>query len=332
MLPEDTPSPLYRGNSNGSRGARPPTMIERHYAAYGRAQSPTGNAYGQGGQPFGSPNPYSDYQANRPMSPSFMPGQVISQPPMQQYGNPSPYFNPPTQSPVTAVPPYQSAYDDQGQLVRHASPANVPMPVQQPGEDYANLSRASVTPFQQAQYAEISRQLNIPPPVPQPEAIAEKLPSPFEDPREDNKIAPARPSSEFDPSHGAPIFPQVIDEPVPRIASNPPTLDLPQPTFSPVTVAFPGGQIAPSPMRSTFNDNSAPMDPPLSPRAATPQKGQVVDVPTRAYDGRETPVQIEYTGQSPTPVTGAPAGSAQVPKNGKRPETMYDDEDAYGGM
>jgi hypothetical protein len=331
MLPDDTPSPLYRGNSGG-RGARPPTMIERHYAAYGRAPAPAGGAFGQG-QPYGTPNLYNDYQQDRAPSPSFVPGQIVSQPPMQ-YANPSPFYNPPTQSPGAAVPPYNSAYDDHGNFVRRPSPPmmhpDMPAPVE--GE-YANLSRASVTPFQQAQYNAISEQLNIAPPLPQPDAVA-KLPSPFEDPHDDT--APARPSSEFDPAHGVPVTAYAVNEPMPRVASVPPTIDLPQPGFSPVTVAFPGSA-APSPMRGNFNDGSAAMDPPLSPRSAGPQKGQMVDVPSRGvHDGRETPVQIEFTGQSPAaaPVTapGAPSAAA-VPKDGvKRPETMYDDEDAYGGI
>lgn len=320
MLPDDTPSPLYRGNSGG-RGARPPTMIERHYAAYGRNQPAPGGAFGQG-QPYGSPNPYNDFQPDRPVSPSFNPGQIVSQP-QAQYANVSPFYNPPMQSPVTNVPPYNSAYNAQGQLVNQPTVGG--------GDDYANLSRASVTPFQQAQYAAISRQLNITPPLPQPEIVAAaKLPSPFEDPRED--IAPARPSSEFDPARGAQVSTLAVDEPIPRINSVPPTIDLPQRTFSPVTVAFPGSA-APSPMRGTFNDAGAPMDPPLSPRSAAPQKGQIIDVPSRAYDGRETPVQIEFTGQTPASAPVAAAAVSGAPKDGKRrPDTMYDDEDAYGGI
>ena len=84
--------------------------------------------------------------------------------------------------------------------------------------------------------------------------------------------------------------------------------------------------------------------PPLSPVTSSPQRAQFVDgLEARAHDGHETPVEIGFIGkeQSDTrdvqpPVQAKPEAvfKPSAPKVGssKRPETVYADEDAYGGF
>lgn len=382
VLADESPSPLYRGNSGG-RGPRPPTMIERHYLNLSAPQPPA-SAY-QPPQQYGAQNAYSDYSASPVTMGSFMPGEIVSpvspgpgSPPPQgyQYANvPPSFFSPMVQSPIASpasVAPYGSAYDQQGRLMRTPSSGAVALtrgnsvaqsPPQHPGlnappmpeNDYMDVTRASVTPYQAEQYAAISRQLNIAP-VPLPQLSEEheagedvhmpvpatdgnqSMVSPFTDPQENvSHYQSSRPSSEFHEhnSYGR------TDEPVPRVPSIAPVLpdiQVQQRAFSPLS--FPA---SPSPMRATFgvDANTAPAVrpdlPPLSPVASSPRRAQFVQNETRAHDGRETPVEIGFV-ESPasTPAPQATHHQTVVPAttstDKKRPDTLYDDDDAYGGF
>ncbi|KAH8110809.1 hypothetical protein DFH11DRAFT_1800800 [Phellopilus nigrolimitatus] len=343
-----------------------------------------------------------------PSSPSFVPGQYIPSrspaPPGAQYANAAPFFNPsfqsPMGSPVTVASYGGAQFDAHCRLMRTPSNATAPMvsrgnsfaQPQHPGSlqpaeesDYADLSRASVTPFQAAQYAEISKQLNIAPPTPlhQVSEVNEaeeyehvdrqRKPSmessPFDDPRAGStrssgnvddamKFNPSRPSSEFHPANS---FAHPAD-PSPRVASVPPTL----PEFEPTERAFsPIFPVAPSPRKPSFDmpnpyaaeDVAAEHSsigrvspkvdlPPLSPVLSTPQRAQFMNgLESDAHNGRETPVEIGFVAESPklsqapSPAPApAPAASVAPAKDQgqapghKRPDTMYDDEDAYGGF
>lgn len=77
--------------------------------------------------------------------------------------------------------------------------------------------------------------------------------------------------------------------------------------------------------------------PELTPATTSAQQGQVISVRDSVYNGRETPVQLGFA-PAPTPTQGAPAapgqaqpGRAPAARNG-RPETVYDTDDAYGGI
>ncbi|KAI5123217.1 hypothetical protein M0805_003982 [Coniferiporia weirii] len=399
-LRDDEPSSLYRGNSGG-RGPRPPTMIERRNMA-GFTSQPMSAP--QPSYPFGSPSPFNDFASPQP-SPSFGPGQIIpSFPPAHmegqaQYANAAPFFNPsfqsPMGSPVTVASYGGAAFDAQGRLVRMPSNAATPTlsrgnsmahphhpgsPPLPEDAEYADLSRASVTPFQAAQYAAISKQLNIPPPMPlhqvtegdEHEEYGQNLPvyednsgspmdlSPFDDPRSDVKhsfrdnagddLKPSRPSSEFHSVN--PIA--LTREPSTRITSIPPTLpelQMIQRAFSPVDYNFPA---TPSPRSATFDAPSmrnpagamqepSPLGraspkidlPPLSPVPHSPQRAQFVSgVESHAHNGRETPVEIGFVAESG--VVAPASKHAEPPRTQvsekRRPETLYDDEDAYGGF
>ncbi|KAL5513339.1 hypothetical protein ACEPAH_3738 [Sanghuangporus vaninii] len=397
MLRDDDAS-LQRGNSSGRGGPRPPTMFERHnqnIAAF--ATIPT--TYQSSSNSYGSANPFSDYASHSP--PSFTPGMYVpspatSQAPAVNYANVSPYYNPASQSPVGSPVTIASyggaAYNAHGNLVRVPSNAAASMlarnnSVLQPDENSDYLTRASVTPFQAAQYEAISKQLNIPPPMslqqvseadeteatnrvnqgnPLSTQIRDSAPfvSPFEDHQlntiqsgagavafeKDEKLEPSRPSSEF---HSAP-------EPASRVPSMPPSLPeirMMSGSFSPVAYNFP---VTPSPRKGSFDVASGRASPkvdlpPLSPVTTSPQRAQFVEgLEARAHDGHETPVEIGFIGKDESATrTDVPPSvqttkqaevRTEVPKTEgfeteapkapvpKRPETVYSDEDAYGGF
>ncbi|KLO11515.1 hypothetical protein SCHPADRAFT_941999 [Schizopora paradoxa] len=332
----DESGSLHRGNSDGYNARpRPPTMIERHYANI--APQVPGHAPSFGGIRPGEVMPSSG------LAPSVPPGSLFQQP---YYGNTM--GQTPLGSPVS-IGPYGSAYDSQGRLVRSPSSSaasalsrgksirdpfnDAQQPPPEEG-DYTDLSRASVTPFQAAQYAAISRELNIPPPVPTIPASADlnksgfSAPaSPFDDPKgqvaeeqpvkqavDDVAMPPARASSEF--QHHT--FGHYLDDS--RVASLPPMLS-PQQSANMLSpqeeMNFP---VSPSPLRSEFNISSTNV-------SALP-----------------SPVITAFAGQGPSVNSGSPLryavgeadddSSHNVPPKqpSKRPQSSYEDEDAYGGF
>ena len=165
-------------------------------------------------------------------------------------------------------------------------PASGPAPVDA-GSQYVDLSRSSVTPFQAAQYEEIHRHLNMPPPAPVLGSLSEeeypqrepvpKGPSPFADPSEDVLPPPS-------PVHSNRS----------RIDSSPPRLPELNPPMSPVYGLHPAPAEAPN-----KRTDASPADIPAA--------------PAPAHIARTNPTN----------------------PNQKRPDTVYtiyDDEDAYGGI
>ena len=220
---------------------------------------------------------------------------------------------------------------------------------QVPENDYADLNRSSVTPYQAEQYEAISKQLNIPVPkslprVPEDEATvnASSVPSsyhnalnddgPTPNPFDDDEYRPARPSSEFNPV--APDLSVIPESLKPRVVSKPPSLPEIQPVqhvFTPLQDSFPeNAQSKPSiDGQPGATRPASPKDlPQLSPTTASPQRAQVQP---GEHEGRETPVQIEYFSGEHHAQEAAPAANKK-PEPSARPATVYDDEDAYGGM
>jgi hypothetical protein len=213
---------------------RPPSMIERHMAspastfgAQYATQAPVAgtNAYGE---EYPSYNPDVQFA-------SFAPGQVVNYNAPPPKPLPNPFATPtkaqfgPIASPFAGPGQYeQQVYGDQGSLTRQLSSGSTttypvltrqssltnPHPHQEnaapvaavtarestvPDNDYVDLSRSSVSPFQAAQYAEISRRLKteVPSGLTTPEAaqsqfalaaaaVDRDLP-PLPPPKEDNE-------------------------------------------------------------------------------------------------------------------------------------------------
>ncbi|KAK7056415.1 hypothetical protein VNI00_002970 [Paramarasmius palmivorus] len=248
-------------------------------------------------------------------------------------------------NPHSPAPQY-AAFADPGRL-------STPMPT---GE-YVDATRSSVTPFQEAQYVAISQQLNAVPPqglnTPAVDAYVQSSGQPAQPasrpPTPPNKegASPIKDTvresvhSEFD-THAL-DFPAPPPSPGPnRMPSTPPTLpeirvesrgsfntyDFPASVSSnsstPVTAGFPSGVTAangqalavtgtafpttPSPLASSFAIDTPPNEPssPVSPSSPHPSL-------------------LVAGGATPRPAA-APAADK------KRPETVYDDDDAYGGI
>jgi hypothetical protein len=341
-----------------ARGPRPPTMFERHNQTlailprsdFGYQQNST---YGQS---YGAQNPFSDY--NAPQGAAFSPGMYLP----SNYSSPVPGSATPFMATEThsAVPSEAASglHDVAGSPTNGASSAlsrNNSFSYN-PESDYVDLSRASVTPFQAAQYEAISKQLNIPVPQPLPRvdegqeadignssalqhdsSIHPPFDGPTPNPFEDEDCKPARPSSDF--NHETPEDLATPDSLMPRVVSKPPSLPEihSQHMFSPIQASFP---TTASPRKESF-DISEPEDhrpsthmPQLSPTASSPQRAQVT---VGEHDGRETPVQLGFVGNKPSetnvqPKVDTPSSIENKTKAPIRPETMYDDEDAYGGM
>ena len=370
MIPggDDDMSGMSRAMSY-NHGARPPTMIEQKLA----------NAPASYGAPSMPSHPYGGYGRGYEQG-GFQPGQIVQPYSPATANSANPFFNAYGESPMgspVSVAPYDSQYDAYGNVIarqpsngssavlsRHTSATSKAVPEPPTGADgqYVDMSRSSVTPYQAAQYVEISRQLNTTPPqalpplsavnedaefdhhyqthavqdttqpldlqaqqqvlfeasqhlgVPQPTPRESSFPeSPFADPTmaaEQAQHIPRRASEEsLPPMPPAPAF---MSEQRERITSIPPTLPeihLQERAFSPVTADFP---IAPSSVR-----------PEPSPFAAS------FDIPS-------PPPDAHFPAAVPAPAAPAPAVRAQVGASGaKRPDTvytLYDDDDAYGGM
>lgn len=373
----------YRGgDGQGGFNPRPPTMIERHMA--NRTQfggdvppMPSLQQYSNlaaGGAASGYGNQY-DHPISR--QPSFSPGQVmpsINSPPPSATGAQFPMAN--GQSPA----PYDSAYNPPEQAVRHPSMAAamfdqygnpLALPPNGPQGDlgrqnsaggnahYADLTRSSVTPFQAAQYAEISRQLNEPSAALQvvneneepnssssdhtiianqsraPQSTNggdDYLPSPFEDPQipaEVHQYASVRSDQFLDaqqaPQPVSPIYSlhsQITPQERP-LSDMPslPEIQVPDRTFSPTSYDFPQTPSArPTPSPSHTN---------FSIPAALSSGGKFSkDLAPSAAESARVPAAPEATVPQPTK-------QEVTPKQSTRPTstyTVYDEADAYGGF
>ncbi|KAF8513421.1 hypothetical protein BU17DRAFT_68795 [Hysterangium stoloniferum] len=337
-LPDDGPAPPPAPSSN----PRPPTMIERKQANLAGRGYPQGGlqGYGQGGFGQGQPtygpapsgymsSPYQDSPYGRPPM-GYAQGQQVM-PPHQQTFSPiaSPPLHPPSPSiidetapPVSynnAHPVYFTRHDSMQSDVQSPQEHTLPNPYEaSQGAGYATLDRASVTPYQAKQYAEISRQLEASGP----------LPSPFEDP-----------------------VPSATNQ---RVDSSPPVLPAMR-AMSPVTGAMHSNDMmramSPPAARGFAVPSPISIPSPASPKspsfkAAMPMSPAVVTVPADMHVGRETPVQFGFNEPAVTAeISAPPAAVVKTPttsnpkrmsmaskKSVVRPETMYDEEDAYGGI
>ncbi|KAI9453402.1 hypothetical protein BJY52DRAFT_1189624 [Lactarius psammicola] len=315
---------------------RPPSMIERRHLnnASTPPRQPTlpnmypNNAYGSG---YGATN-YSQQ--------SFSPGQVVSP------NSANPFFSPPAYLPqaVTGEPspgmgPVAVAHQNSvtgGPFSPVVSSPDAADP------HYTDLSRSSVTPFQAAQYAEITEKLGAPMssvldavPEEQQAAVSDNIAVPSHD----DPVAQGGNTHTVSPFVDAAAIQQPInypssesdDElPLPspnafqqtRIASLPPTLPeihVPERSFSPVaSLEFPvplSVRNSPSPLSAEFSDLRGP--------------------PPTESNYQSSPLATSTPMQAQAQATVIP----REPKNGaastNRPDTvytMYDEEDAYGGI
>ncbi|THG94542.1 hypothetical protein EW026_g6954 [Hermanssonia centrifuga] len=335
---------------------RPPSMLEQRLG--GSPISFANHPYGNGHNGNNGNNDYYGYQ--EPVS--FNPGQVVMHPgqpmPPQAWTPDSsrPFFNPMGESPLgspVSVAPYDSHYDAHGQLFRQASggaaaylnhqpppgfsqserspslgapsyytrqvPSNQ-MSLDVPNDShYVDLNRASVSPFQAEQYAEISHHLNTTPPVP--------LPTPMVAAAADEILA----NESF-------VVHDVIEPRPLNVVNQSPRIGSPA---SPSPFADPHfhGDYIPKPPSPTLSsktrvDSTPPMLPEIQQRSFSPISS---DFPTGPSSVRPSPSPLNTSFDLPSPPAEAhfdavPRSNKNTPATAQRPETMYDDDDAYAGI
>lgn len=351
----DEPEPVRSYNARGPGSPRPPTMIERHLnnapSMLSRQPQPNmypNNSYGAG------------YGAMQHSQPSFSPGEVMS--PTSTNPFISPYAQDVMASPVSSVPDYHaptspaspalpppaltrqpSSGVDQTTVVRQNSVTNGPHSPVVSAPDashphYVDLSRSSVTPFQAAQYADITEKLRTPmssvlvptPDRPQVDAPNVQTLNPQADLPPQEQRAPTE-SPFADPGTHQPdvvaSHEMDIEVPLPtpvlydhmRISSTPPTLPeihVPDRSFSPVaSFEFPvplSARESPSPFSVEFSDLRTP------PPAGLKHKSSPL--------ASSSPTQAQ-----PTAIPHEAKADAE-PGNRDTVYTLYDEEDAYGGI
>ncbi|KAI0832038.1 hypothetical protein BC628DRAFT_1407567 [Trametes gibbosa] len=363
---QDDSAPAMGRTMTFNRGAntpRPPTMIERKMAS-----TPAPYNFAVAPHPYGYAGAYNH-------SPSFNPGQIVSPGPYtpNSVNSANPFFSAYGESPIgspVSVAPYESAYNEQGQLVSRQlsngsstavlsrQPSSAVLPAPQPAQDaeYVDLNRSSVTPFQAAQYVEISRRLNATPPQALPasevaevaEELAEHLdPAPVPPPKIVEPLE-LQPSISFDGSQHLNV------QPTPRENS------FPESPFTDPTMSFHEEQLHhaperdsfPQPPSPTFSSNSRITSiPPMLPEINIQQRPfspVSLDFPLVPSSPRITPSPLASTFSMPSPPPGAhfreesvPAATVNAPtpreqvSMSKRPDTvytLYDEDDAYAGI
>ncbi|QRV73408.1 hypothetical protein RhiJN_01422 [Ceratobasidium sp. AG-Ba] len=319
MIPDDAPgagrpvigtqAALALARANTSAGPRPPTMIERK-ATYGM----------HGGQPSPSFAPGQVV--------SFDPGQVVPAPPSAGNAYPSPVafaaYTPPAehhQSELVRRPsgatlltrqPTNGAIYNQG--YQQGSPVSYSPDGYYPHHDgYTYLMGAergmvqSVTPYQAQQYAEITRQLE----------------GNSNDHSNDSfhPISPIGPSpvgyAVSDDAH--PIDENLLANPfdekaLPRVTSTPPSL--PPMGIEEGKISRTGTPIDPNPQHAHWSYD-----------AKGTQPGSRLSV-----TGMPTPPPAAHTREEKTVVVGNGEAMPAQPVNGRRPVSIVDEEDIYGGM
>ncbi|KAI9067927.1 hypothetical protein FKP32DRAFT_1562756 [Trametes sanguinea] len=352
-------------NRGGANTPRPPTMIERKMA-----QTPVSYNTAPMPHPYGYAAAYNQ--------PSFSPGQIITPGPYTPttVNSANPFFSPfetPMHSPVSAAH-HDYGYDAQGSpmtrqpsngsttlLSRQPSSA-AQVPVQGASEaEYVDLSRSSVTPFQAAQYAEISRRLNTTPPqalsATEVAEVAEELsqqddPAPLS-PQRPVEPLELQPSISFDEPQHLTVQPTPKESAFPESPFADPTLSMHEEQLQHV----PGRDSLelPQPPSPAFSSKSRiPSTPPMLPEIQIQQRPfspVSLDFPQVPSTPRAVPSPLgsSFTAPSPPPsahlpetpsaaATPAPApreqATARVPA-AKRPDTvytLYDEEDAYAGI
>lgn len=359
ILVDDEPSSYNRGGGNSGFNPRPPTMIERHVANRNQFNDvppmPSLQQYnnlsaggaGIGASGYGN-NGYEFPRAQQ--QPSFSPGQVIPTSPALVGGQGF-------ASDGRATSPYDPVYSEQSQLARHPSstaavydqyghPISLPSNATQGdlgGQNsvggnahYVDLMRSSVTPFQAAQYAEISRKLNKSPTGLHAVNESEEPASHASDPALFANQAGAESSSSI-PTGGG------------NLNSSSPFADPQAPAeaqlISPMkTDQFLHANEAVQPTSPVYSLHSQKTSferpvskPPTLPQISGPERTfspTSYDFP-RTPSGRPTPSPLHSN--FPVQLTGEKVSAGFAPKAAvsQRPTstyTVYDEGDAYGGI
>lgn len=331
-----------------------------------------GTAYG-GGHPYAIPTPphvYGDPRAysNYTGTASFSPNQYAPATP-STVNSANPFFSPYGESPVTSpgsVPPFESVYDSDGRLLnRQPSQGAASYLSRQPSAaghvantsvsssdaHYVDLSRSSVTPFQAAQYAEISARLNsdLPPIVDSP--ISEEHDIPDVPAKDVTRPLDVVQSIEFQDHARLSVQPTPRENSLPESPFADPIMQEFSADNKRVSLLFDGS----TPVRESFlqppspslsSKSRVPSSPPILPeiyiqeRSFSPVSYEFPLVPSSV---KPSPLASSFALPSPPPEAHFMGASPDTPTTtrakdtpaAKRPDTvytLYDDEDAYAGI
>lgn len=283
---------LNRINSGGR--PRPPTMIERHYANLTVPGAPPRAFSPNPPNPFGEQGPaqYAEYPAYA--QPSFEPGQIVRQPSAD-----APFYNPMGQTPMgspTVPAQYASAYDAQGRPVRSPSAgAGVALGSPSEGAHYAAMDRAERVQRDRTSVTPFQQQQY----AAIQRQLGEKGESPFADPRASPPHDGYGRAGERQLQLSPP--PTSSDYSQGQMTGQSGTFSPLPPPLRPFAHAHSGSfPVTPSPMETSFN----------------------IESPEAALKHEAAPAHMQ-------------SATAAHPASGRRPGSMYsmyDDEDAYGGM
>jgi len=177
-------------------------------------------------------------------------------------------------------------------------------------------------------------------PLPYSPAYDPTTPNPFEQQAGYTEVTRGGPPSPYNPYHHQQQFDDIQRQMSPSAPSTEdrsfsprapsPTIEAAPPVLPPIAPGTPGAG-------DTFT--RVPDYPELSP-APTSNHGHVVEVRASTYEEQATPVQYGFADAPHSPVapsanTGPQPFAAPHPAAGRtltRPETVYDTEDAYGGI
>ncbi|KAI0364542.1 hypothetical protein BV20DRAFT_955993 [Pilatotrama ljubarskyi] len=353
-------------NRGGASTPRPPTMIERKMAS-----TPVAYPVPPVPHPYGYAGAYGQ--------PSFSPGQIMTPGPYTPttVNSAHPFFSPYGQSPIgspVSVAAYDSAYNADGHpisrqpsngsstvLSRQPSSAAQPAVQATPETDYVDLNRSSVTPFQAAQYAEISRRLNTTPPQPLPasevaevaEEIEQDEPVPVP-PQKSVEPLELQPSISFDEPRHLAVQPTPREHSFPESPFADPTMSFHEEQMQHAPQARDSLFAEPQPPSPTFSSKSRiTSTPPTLPEIQIQQRPfspVSLDFPLVPSTPHPVPSPLGSTFSIPSPPpsahfpeTTAPASATPTLRDhvvagapmAKRPDTvytLYDEDDAYAGI
>lgn len=332
---------------------RPPSMIERKMTSTPTSAQPFGqHPYGQQqydgpqydphfDQPqytdhpmYGAPAPLVTRDLGRSLSPAHAmnsPATSVPASPSSAGFFPNPYGqmpNSPLHSPISpTVGPYESQYNGQSDKLLRPNSVRDPaaaLRVNSVASDeydftahYVDLDRSSVTPYQAAQYAEISRRLND-------GDSNGRLLSVAEGPEEGRTPTVA----DFPAVPAATHFPPPQQQRRRSLTSvadgEGPFTD---PRLQPPSPSFARERIASKPPMLPEIERGSGYDFPVSARASP--RTAVFPIPGQeANQGGSSNIKVGAANGQPGPTPRAPTENADK----KRPDTFYAEDDAYGGI
>ncbi|PFH50934.1 hypothetical protein AMATHDRAFT_3452 [Amanita thiersii Skay4041] len=218
---------------------------------------------------------------------------------------------------------------------RISDPMQHPIPDQPavhqvPADDYVDLSRSSVSPFQAAQYVEISKKLNTEVPRGLNNTTNDEMPAESQGELSQDAPPPLPPKDPFEDPSSRPESPKdsIRDsyESAQYATQHPMLNQFPAPPSPVQTIASRHRIDSLPPTLPEINGGGSPL---IQRKSLIPEPTKFQATPSPLASSSIIANNIES--QATTPANGPQHGGDSAPKI-KRPETVYNPEDAYGGI